>query len=43
MCRRPPVKLTKAERMKYETWWIERSGLSRDELHEIAIGLCLSD
>jgi len=43
MCRRPAVKLTEAERMKYQTWWIERSGLSRAELQEIAIGLCLSD
>jgi hypothetical protein len=31
--------LTPAERAKYQTWWLERSGLSLDELREIASGL----
>ena len=31
--------MTEAERVKYQTWWLERSGLSQDELYSIAVGL----
>jgi hypothetical protein len=31
--------MTEAERVKYRTWWLERSGLSLVELREIAVGL----
>jgi len=27
------------ERAKYRAWWLEQSGLSARELHEIAVGL----
>jgi hypothetical protein len=33
--------MTDAERAKYQRWWLERSGLSLDELREIAVGLVL--
>ena len=28
--------MTEAERAEYRTWWLEESGLSARELHEIA-------
>lgn len=31
--------MTDAERERFRKWWIEESGLSRRELHEIAVGL----
>jgi hypothetical protein len=39
LCRRPSLKLTEAERERYRRWWLEESGLSRDELYSIAVGL----
>jgi hypothetical protein len=33
------TRLTVRERIRYRTWWIEESGLSREELVSIAIGL----
>jgi hypothetical protein len=27
------------ERERFRTWWLEESGLSREELREIAVGL----
>jgi hypothetical protein len=42
ICRRPPKPLTRAERERYRAWWLEESGLSRRELHEIAVGLVAS-
>lgn len=32
-------RMTLSERSRYTRWWIEHSGLSREELVEIAIGL----
>jgi hypothetical protein len=31
--------MTAGERAKFQAWWLERSGLSLDELREIAVGL----
>jgi len=39
MVRRAWGELTEAERATYRQWWIRRSGLSRQELVDIAIGL----
>jgi hypothetical protein len=38
-CRRPPIVLTEEERVRFRSWWLESSGLSQDELYEIAFGL----
>jgi|SoiMethySBSTD1v2_1073268.scaffolds.fasta_scaffold397366_2 hypothetical protein len=38
-CRRPPKPMTEAERARYRRWWLEESGLSRDEVRAIAVGL----
>ena len=37
--RRAFPRMTLSERSRYTRWWIEHSGLSRDELVDIAIGL----
>jgi hypothetical protein len=39
LCRRPSLKMSDEGRADYIAWWIERSGLSRAELREIAVGL----
>jgi hypothetical protein len=31
--------MTEAERARYRRWWLEESGLSRDEVRAIAVGL----
>lgn len=31
--------MSDAERERYRRWWLEESGLSREELREIAVGL----
>ena len=35
-CRRPAVAMSEAERERYVAWWLYESGLSVDELIEIA-------
>jgi hypothetical protein len=35
-CRRPATVMTEAERETFVTWWLYKSGLSVDELLEIA-------
>jgi hypothetical protein len=39
LCRRPPIELTDAERERYVRWWVEKSGLSIEELREIATAI----
>jgi hypothetical protein len=38
-CRRPPKPMKPEERERYRRWWLEKSGLSVNELREIAVGL----
>ena len=39
MCRRPQKPMTDEERARYVDWWLTRSGLSLDELRELAVEL----
>src|SRR5262245_16256690 len=39
VCRRPRAELGVEERERFRRWWLEESGLSLDELLEIAVGL----
>jgi hypothetical protein len=37
------LRMTEAEREELRRWWLEQSGLSRRELHEIALGLTVPE
>ena len=37
--RRTAISLTPTERQSYVWWWIRRSGLSREQLQQIAAGM----